>query len=107
MCSWRTLSASPRLVAAVFALPEIPDLPSRYNVAPSKPGAVVLAGEAGRSLFEPPGERDEALAKLKQEVNAGVGRFALRSGATLPLTRIYAVASNEYDICDVRGKSCF
>jgi hypothetical protein len=60
-----------------------------------------------RSLFEPPGERAEAVAKLKREVNAAVGRFALRSAATLPPKRIYDDPTNEYDICDVRGKTCF
>jgi hypothetical protein len=63
--------------------------------------------QAVGSLFEPSGERAEALAKLKREVNGSVGRFALRSGATLPVKRIYADLSNEYDVCDIRGKSCF
>jgi hypothetical protein len=62
---------------------------------------------AARSLFVPPGDRAEALAALKREVNAKVGRWAVRSGATLPLRRIYDDPSNTYDICDVRGKSCF
>ncbi len=68
-----------------------------------------LQGRGGRirSLFEPPGERAEAIAKLKREVNAAVGRFALRSGATLPLKRLYDDLSHGYDICDVRGKTCF
>jgi hypothetical protein len=68
---------------------------------------LIPRSQAVRSLFEPPGERAEALAKLKHEVNAGVGRFALRSGATLPLKRIYDDQANEFDICDVRGKTCF
>jgi hypothetical protein len=60
-----------------------------------------------RRLFKPPGECAEAVAKLKREINAAVGRFALRSAATLPLKRIYDDPTNEYDICDVRGKTCF
>jgi DNA polymerase V len=64
--------------------------------------------DAQRGLFEPAGaERAEALAKVKREVNAKVGRFALRSGATLPLASIYRDGANSYDICDVRGKVCF
>jgi DNA polymerase V len=31
----------------------------------------------------------------------------LRSAATLPLIGVYGDPSNEYDICDVRGKMCF
>jgi hypothetical protein len=65
-------------------------------------------GPARRALAPgPPGDRAEALAKLKREVNAAVGRFALRSGATLPLKRIDDDQANEFDICDVRGKTCF
>ena len=36
-------------------------------------------------LFDGPRGRAEALARLKREVNARHGRFALRSAATLPL----------------------
>jgi nucleotidyltransferase/DNA polymerase involved in DNA repair len=61
------------------------------------------------ALFDSPAEHDRAaaVARLKREVNARVGRFALRSGATLPLKAIYADRANGYDICDVRGKMCF
>ncbi len=48
-----------------------------------------------------------AAARLKREVNAAVGRWAVRSGATLPLRRVYDDPSNGFDICDVRGKTCF
>jgi hypothetical protein len=58
-------------------------------------------------LFDLPGERAEAMARLKREVNVRHGRFALRSAATLPLALIYRDTSNEYDICDVHGKMCF
>jgi DNA polymerase V len=65
-------------------------------------------GSIQRSLFESPGWQSEAVARLKREVNAKFGRFALRSGATLYLPRaVYADPSNAYDICDVRGKLCF
>jgi DNA polymerase V len=58
-------------------------------------------------LFEPPRAEAEAVAALKRQVNARVGRFALRSGATLFLPDIYRDEASGYDICDVRGKMCF
>jgi DNA polymerase V len=58
-------------------------------------------------LFEGDGSRAEAVARIKREVNARHGRFAVRSAATLPLASIYHDPSNEWDICDVRGKMCF
>jgi nucleotidyltransferase/DNA polymerase involved in DNA repair len=58
-------------------------------------------------LFEPPAEPADSVARLKREVNARHGRFALRSAATLPLVGVYRDPANEYDICDVRGKFCF
>jgi hypothetical protein len=66
-----------------------------------RPGFVQL------SLYEQPGEQARTVAKLKREVNGAVGRFALRSGATLPLADVYRDPAQGYDICDVRGKVCF
>ncbi len=65
------------------------------------------AGAAQLGLFDPPAPRAEALATLKERVNDRIGRFTLRSAATLPLAGIYADRANGYDICDVRGKTCF
>jgi DNA polymerase V len=65
------------------------------------------AGFIQRSLFEPPAAQAEAVARVKRTVNQSVGRFALRSAATLLLTEVYRDAANGYDICDVRGKVCF
>jgi nucleotidyltransferase/DNA polymerase involved in DNA repair len=64
-------------------------------------------GQVQMGLFEPPAERAVALASLKRKVNERCGRFALRSGATLPLANIYRDEAQSYDICDVRGKICF
>lgn len=65
-------------------------------------------GPVQRGLFEPPPGRAEALARLKRDINARVGRFALRSGATLYLPReVYNDWANDFDICDIRGKVCF
>jgi DNA polymerase V len=60
-----------------------------------------------RGLFDPPDERAEAVARAKREVNAACGRFAVRSGATLPLKEVCRDAAQGFDICDVRGKMCF
>ena len=62
-------------------------------------------------LFEGPAgrvERSARLAAVKREINAKVGRFMVRSGATLALPdEIYRDSAHGYDICDVRGKVCF
>jgi hypothetical protein len=60
-----------------------------------------------RGLFDSPDERAAAVASVKRAVNGTVGRFALRSGATLPLVEIYRDVAAGYDICDIRGKQCF
>ncbi len=65
------------------------------------PGSVQLG------LFDPPEAKARAVARLKREVNARFGRFALRSGATLFLPDVYQDEASAYDICDVRGKMCF
>jgi nucleotidyltransferase/DNA polymerase involved in DNA repair len=58
-------------------------------------------------LFLPPSDHVDEIADLKRQINARHGRFVLRSAATLPLTSIYRDRSNEFDICDIRGKICF
>jgi DNA polymerase V len=68
---------------------------------------LILRGQRPLGLFDPPAVRAEAIARLKQAVNERIGRFALRSGATLPLGPIYHDPANAYDICDIRGKMCF
>ena len=64
-------------------------------------------GFVQQGLFEPPDAQARAVAKLKREANAKVGRFALRSGATLPLYDVYRDCGQSYDVCDIRGKMCF
>jgi len=65
------------------------------------------AHHAPLSLFDPPDERAEALARLKRDVNTRHGRFVLRSAATLSINSIYCDTANDYDIGDIRGKFCF
>ncbi|MDG3003650.1 DNA polymerase Y family protein [Paludisphaera mucosa] len=66
-------------------------------------------GQSALSFFDPPARRlrAEAVARVKAEINDRIGRFALRSAATLYLPAIYADGANAYDICDVRDKMCF
>jgi DNA polymerase V len=66
-----------------------------------RPGFVQLG------LFERPEAQARAVAKAKREINAALGRFTVRSGATLPLSNVYRDEAQGYDICDVRGKICF
>jgi nucleotidyltransferase/DNA polymerase involved in DNA repair len=65
-------------------------------------GNLLPVAHRQQSLFEQPQLND-----VKHAINAAVGRFALRSGATLPLRDVYGDSANEYDICDIYGKSCF
>lgn len=66
-------------------------------------------GQTALTFFDPVARRirAEAVDRLKAQVNDRIGRFALRSAATLYLPAIYGDPANEYDICDVRGKICF
>ncbi len=58
-------------------------------------------------LFDIPDEKGHTVANLKCRINERYGRFVLRSGATLPLHAVYHDKANGYDICDIRGKTCF
>ncbi|MCH7752468.1 MAG: nucleotidyltransferase, partial [Planctomycetes bacterium] len=60
-----------------------------------------------RGLLDGLDGRRAVLAEVKRQVNDRLGRFALRSGSTLPLGDVYGDAANAYDICDIYGKSCF
>lgn len=61
-------------------------------------------GSRQLSLFETAAAR---LDRIKHRVNDRLGRWTVRSAATLPLQDIYADPAHFYDICDVEGKSCF
>lgn len=56
------------------------------------------------SLF---GSAPSKLDRIKASVNRKLGRFLVRSGTTLFLPYIYADQANDFDICDVHGKTCF
>ena len=77
---------------------------SRIHVFATKlrrPGYVQMG------LFDPPDGQALSVAAAKRAVNDAVGRFAVRSGATLPLADVYRDGAQGYDICDIRGKICF
>ncbi len=59
-----------------------------------------------RGLFKAK-QTDSRVTAVKQSINDKIGRFALRTAATLPLVEMYADDTNDYDICDVYGKTCF
>jgi len=63
--------------------------------------------DAQRNLFGESDPRQQASDRVKRSINQRLGRFAIRSGATLPLDDIYRDATNSHDICDVYGKTCF
>ena len=91
------------LEAALYLLPlawQPPSAPVHYMHVIA--GGLRPAGQRQRSLFE-----QSKLADIKHQINNEIGRFALRSAATLPLVDVYGDAANEYDICDIYGKSCF
>ncbi|QVL31554.1 nucleotidyltransferase [Telmatocola sphagniphila] len=73
----------------------------------------VIAGDLRRagcrqaSLFPPPEEPAKAVAEIKKKINERIGRFAVRSAATLPLREIYSDTTHSFDICDIKGKTCF
>jgi nucleotidyltransferase/DNA polymerase involved in DNA repair len=58
-------------------------------------------------LFPADDPAAQKAAEVKREVNRKLGRFAVRSGDTLPLQDIYADGAQSYDICDIHGKQCF
>lgn len=67
-------------------------------------GGLETQGTEQQSLFAP---RRPQLDAIKDLVNKRCGRFAVRSGSTLPLTDVYSDPSQQHDICDVAGKTCF
>jgi hypothetical protein len=59
-----------------------------------------------RGLFDQPTEQQQAVADAKRLINQRIGRFALRSAATLPLVQLYGDSANNYEVCDIQGKTC-
>jgi len=70
-------------------------------------GKLTTRQNVQRSLFGESDPRQLASDRVKQLINQRHGRFAIRSGATLPLDDIYRDVTNSYDVCEVYGKTCF
>lgn len=70
-------------------------------------GSLWSPGNQQRGLFENDHHHSDAIASVKSQINQRLGRFAVRTGTTLPLKDVYADPANEYDICDISGKMCF
>ena len=51
MCSRYSLTSPPEAVRAYFKLPEVPDFPPRYNIAPTQPVAIVRQDFKGGHEF--------------------------------------------------------
>ena len=47
MCGRFFIAQAPQVFAAFYGYPERPNFPPRYNVAPTQPVPVVLAGISG------------------------------------------------------------
>lgn len=91
------------LEAALYLLPKTWQPPSAsVHYMHVIAGKLRPIAQRQRSLFD-----ESKLADIKHNINNEVGRFALRSAATLPLVDVYGDCANNYDICDIYGKSCF
>lgn len=64
-------------------------------------------GQGQLSLFHEQTPRSAKLAETKRTIDRSVGRFAIQTGLTLPLRDVHRDPANDYDICDVYGKTCF
>ena len=68
-------------------------------------GSIARRQERQLSLFD--SKAKPRVDQLKKNINDKLGRFVIRSGATLHLPELYQDASHNYEICDVQGKMCF
>ncbi len=50
MCRRYAITSAPEAIRALFGYPETPDLPPRYNVAPTQPIPIVRLAERGRQF---------------------------------------------------------
>lgn len=94
--------------AALWLLPRVWLWPeSKIHYMHLIAGGLRRRAQQQRSLFDPPAPRAALLEETKRRINRALGRFAIRSGATLPLRDIHRDPANDYDICDIYGKTCF
>ena len=91
--------------AALWLLPRVwqpPGVPVHYMHVIA--GGLRPATRRQLSLF---GNEPGKLTEIKRRINQAVGRFAIQSALTLPLRDVHRDPANDYDICDVYGKTCF
>lgn len=70
-------------------------------------GGLRACGQRQLSLFDEPTPRSIKLAETQRKIHQAVGRFAIQTASTLPLRDVHRDPANDYDICDVYGKTCF
>ena len=70
-------------------------------------GGLRPCGQRQLSLFQEQTPQSARLAETKRKINQAVGRFAIQTALTLPLRDVHRDPANDYDICDVYGKTCF
>lgn len=59
------------------------------------------------SLFYSRNDRAEDVKKLKLTLQKRFGGYSLRSASTAYTPEVFADPANNYEICDIRGKTCF
>jgi nucleotidyltransferase/DNA polymerase involved in DNA repair len=59
------------------------------------------------ALFNEATAQAATIRETTRRINAEIGRFAIQSALTLPLRDVHRDPANDYDICDVYGKTCF
>jgi putative SOS response-associated peptidase YedK len=110
MCGRFSLFTAPSDLAEWLGLPEVPDLPPRYNVAPNQPVAAVRAGPGGgRELVRlrwglvPPWSADPGAGPLLINARAETAADKPAFRAALRARRCLLPASGFYEW--VRGKA--
>ena len=85
MCGRFFLLASPREVADLFGLADVPDIAPRYNIAPTQPVAVVRLANADRELVRlrwgliPPWSRDGKAAQINARSETAADKPTFRT----------------------------
>src|SRR4051812_4454474 len=85
MCGRYTITSRPAALAQLFELPEVPQLPPRYNVAPTQPVPAVRRGERGATLSAlcwgllPPWAKDARAGFINARAETAADKPALRS----------------------------
>lgn len=65
------------------------------------------AAEGQRSLFPEQNPRAERIKALRLHLQERFGGYTVRSAATAFTPEVFEDPANNYEICDIRGKTCF